>query len=233
MATTEEGSYRWAWGELVTELDERLKLYKGKEADLTAEARGWLHCLQFMRRKTKVLMRKLNRLEGAGRTLGSAADEMWAQLRDDGKTHCACCGRLMQVYRRSIHHEMAYFLIWLVYQYEAGKEWVHISAFPRSRSGDYAKLMYWNLIEPKPKEDDPEKRESGWWRPTREGIAFAHSHAAVPKHALVFDNEVQRLAGGHIFIREALGKHFVYEEVVQEVRHAVKWPETANSEKIR
>jgi hypothetical protein len=77
--------------------------------------------------------------------------------------------------------------------------------------------MYWDLIEPRPKEDDPKKRDSGWWRPTEDGVRFAHSHLAVPKYALVFDGEVQEYAGGGVFIRDALGTRFDYEEVKRKV----------------
>jgi hypothetical protein len=165
-----------------------------------------------MRRKAKVLERRMRR-EGATVALGAVVEERWAALKDDGETSCPCCGRHMQVYNRNIYRGMAIFLIWLVHQYESGHEWVHISKFPRSRSGDYAKLMYWNLIEPRPKEDDHEKRDSGYWRPTEDGIRFAHCHLAVPKYALVFDGEVQGFAGGGVFIRDTLGTRFDYDEI--------------------
>lgn len=223
MTDRDEQGYKWAWNALVEELDGRIACYADQEAGLHPEARGWLGCLQHMRRKTKALARRMKR-ESTKLPFGEITERMWNALHEDGETHCPCCGRYMKVYRRSIHHEMAYFLIWLVHHYEAGAEWSHISSFPRSRSGDYAKLMFWNLIEPKPHEDDSQKRSSGWWRPTKDGIAFAHSRAAVPRHALVFDNELQRLTGGHIFIREALGKHFVYEEVLQSVQDTFRGP---------
>lgn len=214
-----EESYRWAWQTLVEELDGRLARYEGKEVGLRPEARGWLECLRYMRRKAKALARRMGRMAPVALSWQIDRQAMWLQLKQGGETTCPCCGRYMKVYNRRIHHEMARFLVWLVHRsYKQKGGWVHVRNFPHSRSGDYAKLMYWDLIEPKPHAESPTSRESGYWRPTEDGVRFARGLLAVPTYAQVFDNEVQGHAGPPVFIRHALGTRFDYDELVQ------KWP---------
>lgn len=213
---TERG-YRWAWEQLEADFNKKIEDYENHERDLSPQARGWLTGMRFMRRQMRQLQRKMNR-EGARQEWGEAVDEMWRTLRDEGETHCVACDRYMKVYPRKILPDMARFLLWLVHRHQQSGQWSHVREYSDTRSGDYAKLLYWDLIEPRYSDDGSGRRQSGYWRPTEDGVRFALGHLAVARHALVFDNAVEGYAGGAVFIREALGTRFDYDELMQ------KWP---------
>jgi hypothetical protein len=54
-----------------------------------------------------------------------------------------------------------------------------------------------------------------YWRPTDKGRAFAYDKATVPRHAMIFNGEVVGFSEKRIGIRDALGKQFSYEELMQ------------------
>lgn len=148
-------------------------------------------------------------------TLEEAKQHILAN-RDKG-TNCPCCGRPCKVYRRTIFGAMARFLIWLVKAYEQRDRmtaFIDILEGPTQRSGDYAKLTYWGLIEPM---ETRKGKVTRYWRPTDKGRAFAYDKATVPKHALVYNNEVIGFSEERISIRDALGKQFEYTELMKGV----------------
>ena len=69
---------------------------------------------------------------------------------------------------------------------KSGKDnpWLHVEMDFRDVSipsrGDYAKLRYWDLIEPKPGTSDRGGRTNGFWRLTNKGRAFVNGEIAVP-----------------------------------------------------
>ena len=146
-------------------------------------------------------------------TLEEAKQHVLAQ-RDQGVT-CPCCDQYCKVYRRTIYAGMARFLIWLVKAFERRdrmQAYIDILQGPPQRGGDFAKLAYWELIEPM---ETKKGKVTRYWRPTDKGRAFAYDKATVPKHAMVFNGEVVGFSEKRFGIRDALGKNFNYEELMQ------------------
>jgi hypothetical protein len=70
---------------------------------------------------------------------------------------------------------MALFLIWAVRSYEHDTRWIHVRDFPYCRGGgDYGKLVYWGLIEPKYNIKLRYKTVKGLWSSTFKGRQFVH-----------------------------------------------------------
>jgi len=135
-------------------------------------------------------------------------------------TTCPCCGKRVKSYRRPFNHQMARFMILLVWTFERTGKWIHVSSEPwfNFKGGDYAKVKYWGLAEHKPNTDDPDKKESGMWRPTELGIKFAHKLESVPRYAHVnWMKKVERFSGLPIFVDKALQNKFNYTELMAQV----------------
>lgn len=146
-------------------------------------------------------------VEGASRWLKDAAYRK-------GGAKCPCCGRHVQVYKRSFTIDMACFLILLVKEYgkivSRGWEWVDVKQF-NVRGGDYAKVLHWGLAVLKENDFDPSRKNVGMWKPTHEGIRFVQDKLQIPSHKFLYLNEVVGQSNKLIGIRDALGTHFDYE----------------------
>lgn len=133
---------------------------------------------------------------------------------DTKGTHCPCCKNFVKSYRRPLNHDMARFVIMLVRVFERTGDWVDITSF-NFRGGDYAKAEFWGLVEHKPNTDDPEKKESGMWKPTKLGQKVAYKLESIPKYAhLNWNGEFEGHSGPNIFIDQALKKKFNYAELM-------------------
>lgn len=132
---------------------------------------------------------------------------------------CPCCGRLAKVYKRKLHTEMALFLIGLVKKYKENRDWVNIrDVIPggdksSKASSDGAYLVHWRLIEAQPKPQGGKKQ--GFYRPTERGIQFAEKKIRVPSHVALFDNKVVGWNDKLVYIDEALGDKFDYQELMR------------------
>ena len=81
-------------------------------------------------------------------------------------------------------------------------------------SGEAPSLLpFWGLIQCRPN-DEPTKKHSGVWRPTKLGYDFSRDRVTVPRTAVVHNNVLDRLEGDQIGIRQCLGKKFSYEELM-------------------
>jgi hypothetical protein len=146
-------------------------------------------------------------LEGAERWMRKAAYRT-------GGTHCPCCGRHVQVYKRKLTRDMARFVVLLLKEYrKIPGTWVDVRLFP-VRGGDYAKVAHWGLAILKENESDPEKKNSGLWKPTQLGVRFAVGAEKVPSHVHLYLNEVVGYSHRLIDVREALGSGFRYDELM-------------------
>lgn len=126
---------------------------------------------------------------------------------------CPHCGHTSRTYRRPITSSMARWLIALVRRYEKEPRWYSVgepwSLLIGSGTGDTAKLLYWGLIK-SAQNDNPKKRTSGLWQPTREGFAFVYNALRVPSHALIRDGNLIGLVGHEVSIAVCLGNKFDY-----------------------
>jgi len=152
-------------------------------------------------------------------TVQAARDKTMVKAENDKTgTSCPCCGQLCKVYKRTLNAPLARFLIWIVRAYEHDPRWIHLRQFPmiqnRRGGGDYGKLVHWELLKQKPNDDDPDKRTSGEWRPTPQGIEFVHLRLSVPDAVFLYDNVLQGFSDQKTAITTALGKEFSYSELM-------------------
>lgn len=149
------------------------------------------------------------------KTLEEAKQYLRERFEEGAK--CPCCTQLVKAYKRKLYSTMAGHLINLYWKHEndPSKDYFHISEFCPKHPGDFAKFLYWGLVEEKSKdEEDKTKRTSGFWALTLEGRLFVENQAKVPSHVKIYDGKKLGFAGKMIGIQEALGKDFNYEELM-------------------
>lgn len=133
--------------------------------------------------------------------------------------HCPLCGKYAKVYRRKLNSGMASRLIKLYNATDifANTDYLHISDFlgKGMHPTDFSKLKFWGLIESMPN-DDPSKRSSGYWRITYDGMLFVQGNKRVKSHSVAYNDEFICLDGNEVDIRDCLGKHFDYAELMGE-----------------
>lgn len=151
-------------------------------------------------------------------TVAQARDELDnAMLESSKPVQCPVCAQSAKIYKRSIYARMALALVEMDMRDE---EWVHAPTLGADLGyvngelgGAIAKLKHWNLIE-----EASGKREdggrAGYWRVTDLGHEFAQNRRPVKKYTLVYNNVVLGFDGPDIFVTEALGEQFSYDELM-------------------
>lgn len=133
-------------------------------------------------------------------------------------TACPCCGRLVKIYFRPLHSEMAAFLCRLVALSGSNLLWYHIrDILPGGRttqkaSSDGAYLVHWGLVATRAPAKG--RASAGLYRPTRAGVAFAKGASVVPSHVYLFNNKVVTFSSYTVDIYEALGSEFDYDALM-------------------
>ena len=141
-------------------------------------------------------------------TVAEAIEE-YSKAIEDGPTHCPCCDRIGQVYRRKVSHGMVVALVAFYNASGPSREWVHygptITKFRGAVPGiaDYSKLKWWGLIEPKEAlafekqavRAAEDKSSSGLWRITPAGQQFVCGYIAIPEYCHVWDDRPRRFSG--------------------------------------
>ena len=153
-------------------------------------------------------------------TLAQARKDFMDRLQAGDSGVCPCCSRYGQIYKRKLNSGMARALIKLYLLAGKGEEWVsytkvHDGSVKDSPKRDFTILRYWGLIEPQPKDArDLVRKTSGFWRITERGRDFVLERVAVPRHMLVYNDEVLEPSKENTGIRAALGNHFNYTELM-------------------
>lgn len=139
---------------------------------------------------------------------------------------CPTCGRHAQVYRRSIHANVAMQLIEL-YRLGGEHEFIHIKKISESigrrmgrayfhNGGEFSITKHWGLtISSEKAKEDHLRRMSGMWKLTEDGVLFVTNHALIRKFAHTFDNALLMRDGDFINIIDALGVKFDYHKLMQ------------------
>ena len=138
---------------------------------------------------------------------------------------CPCCTQNVKLYRRKITSTMAAFLIEFYCAGAYGDRWMTVNdrKWKYMRDGMYAKLRYWGLVEPHPKNPisgRPTKKSGGSWRVTPLGCEFVHGNVTVQKFVRVFDHrrlkieQYERLDRIPITIKDALTDRFNYTDLM-------------------
>jgi hypothetical protein len=143
-------------------------------------------------------------------------EEFMKKLREGETADCPYCGRHSQIYKRKIHKTIAVILIKL---YRAGgdKDFLHFTDFAILRAGgEFALAKHWGLILGATHEPE-EKKTSGKWMLTKEGVDFVMNRTSIKKYALVFDDRCIDLYGEDVTIKDCLGETFNYSELMHGV----------------
>jgi len=151
--------------------------------------------------------------------LGEA--RQWLRDRVEEGAPCPCCKQFAKLYKRKIYSAMARMLITLYrLQCRSTERWHHVSDIGLKAGclyigGDFAKLIYWGLIEQRPKEeDDGDKRTSGYWRITADGIDFVLCKTTAMEYVRIYNGEQFDMYGREVDIEHCLGKKFKYSELM-------------------
>lgn len=149
-----------------------------------------------------------------------ATEELQKELNNKGHSICRCCGRVVRIYKRKLHAEMAIFLIKLVKKFEkepryyTTNELLKDARHLRAGGTDGGFLVHWGLIGKAPINNRAGAPASSYI-PTKQGIEFAHNRIKVPHAVWLLDKKVVRKSDDVIGIESALGTKFQYSELMQ------------------
>jgi len=130
---------------------------------------------------------------------------------------CPCCKQLVKIYHRPFNAQMARGLIWLVREFMKTRTWIHVPSEAPGwlvQSRELPKVRYWDLAKSR-ENDDPEKRTSGYWKPTRRGASLVLRGDKIPKIVKIYNNKVLGFTGDLIDIQQALKEKFNYETLME------------------
>lgn len=148
---------------------------------------------------------------------GSVRDRFFWSVNAGKQVVCPCCDGLGQRYKRSIGSTMAALLIRTYHATRAG-DWIHIQSKTDARGGDYAKLRYWGLVEPRG-DEQADGNWSGYWRITELGCRFVERRIRVYKYIYLYQGVYRGYdpdPRATISIDQALGKQFRYDVLMAE-----------------
>jgi hypothetical protein len=98
--------------------------------------------------------------------------------------------------------------------------WIHVNDVVKKtgcaeyKSGDWAKLKHWGLIEEKAKE--PDEKNAGFWRITPLGCQFVEKQVYIKSHVLLYNGQFCGFTGDYIDIEHCLGKKISYTKLLKE-----------------
>ena len=147
-------------------------------------------------------------------TLEEAKEQMIANAEDGAP--CPCCGRLVKLYKRKLHSEMAAFLCRLVGRWLVDPKYYstrELCPATSKSSTDGSYLVHWGLVEKEPAQNSSGGK-AGMYRPTAEGVAFAQRKTSVLSHIHMLCGDVIGFGPKRITIDQALGDKFDYYELM-------------------
>ena len=99
-----------------------------------------------------------------------------------------------------------------------GTDWGHLpSTATLSRlGGEFARLRYWGLVE-EATTPRPDGGRAGWWRITDRGRQFILNRITAPTYCKVYNGHVQGFEGPWVSVKQALGKKFDYNDLMNGV----------------
>lgn len=131
---------------------------------------------------------------------------------------CPCCGRLVKLYRRKLHAEMALFLIKL---YHACKQWpgkaFHTKNLIKSdtkASTDGSYLVRWGLVERGDSENSAGGK-AGTYHITQRGKDFVLGRIRAPKYVHILCGDTMGFSAELVTIQDCLGSKFNYQELLE------------------
>ncbi len=129
---------------------------------------------------------------------------------------CDYCGSFVKRYRRSFNANMAICLI-LLYRFNING-FIKVEDFliknGMKRCGDFSYLVHYRLLEKQQGKRTDGSSRNGYYRITSLGLMFVEGKVKVPAKFFILHNTLQGFDGGDIDIRQALGKKFSFDELM-------------------
>ena|SRR5210317_855841 len=133
---------------------------------------------------------------------------------------CPCCQQNVKLYKRPLGSAQAAALIVTWKLHKKGKIWVHVQddiivGAKINIKGDFAKCRFWGLIRSLENED-PTKKDSGWWQLTQKGIDFVKNQKRVYSHIYTYNQTFYGFEKSKtISILDALKNKFDYSKLIE------------------
>lgn len=166
------------------------------------------------------------RFRGDPTTTTLADASLWMQealATNKSGVICPCCDRYGKIYSRLLSSSMAYALILIYKAFRTRTDWLHVPEYltemavtgATTRGGDYAKLVFWGLLEPKTDEVRADgSPRTGFFKITDRGRQFVDGKLRVVNHAVTYGGRLIRFEGPEIDIYAALKNRFNYAELM-------------------
>jgi predicted transcriptional regulator len=143
-------------------------------------------------------------------------------LRKNYSKGCKCpaCGQNVKLYKRKLNSGMALFLIGLYRLSEKTNKETHKNQDVmkemnlNTTSLDYSVLKHFKLIKEDVSEET-EKKNSGYWKLTKQGVDFVLNNIQVPQKVHLYNNKVVGYSKEQTKIGQALGSKFNYRELIK------------------
>jgi hypothetical protein len=145
-----------------------------------------------------------------------AQKTMVANSFSKGGTYCLACGRKSIAYTRTLHAEMAYFLVRLADRYLRTRKWCDIKDLipggnKKSKSStDGSYLVHWGFIKRL-------RGKVGKYKPTREGIHFAAGDTDALRSLYLYQNNIVGCSEERTDVHNALGDKFNLEKIFRRI----------------
>jgi hypothetical protein len=152
--------------------------------------------------------------DGFADSLAAARIETFKAASSKEGIFCPCCDQKVKIWRRRIYKSMAKDLCGLFKLSRDNNDYHHIYSFSNHKSGDFAKLRYWGLIQEQINADT-NKRSSGFWRITNAGRLYALNKLAVPRYWFIYNREALFCSEEKTKIIESFAHNFDYQEIMQ------------------
>ena len=139
-----------------------------------------------------------------------------------GGARCPCCDQWTQIYKTPIHSGMGKVLALICSAYTRGlldrEDYLHVEHYTAELKipirGYHGKLRFWNLVEAKANEN-PKKKDSGYWRPTPLAFDFVAGRVSVPRYAFLFNNACLHMSEEQTTIHDVMRTPFDYSAMVR------------------
>lgn len=145
--------------------------------------------------------------------------------RAEEGVRCPCCNRLVKVYRRKLHSEMALFLCLLVKRWRQVPRYFSTSELvpgTNKSTTDGAYLVHWGLVEREPAKNTAGGR-AGMYRPTPKGVEFAEGRLTVPSHIHTLCGDLIGFSEEQVSIEHCLGSRFDYDELMGTLKDILEY----------
>ena len=143
------------------------------------------------------------------------AKEYINEHKDKG-VKCPCCTQMYKVWRKRPISTAVASMCKLFQMQQTTDKYFHLDDFsvlPKDRN--FSQLINWDLVEPM-RNNDKDKRASGYWRLTTTGRGFVAGAFRIQKYVFTLNNKVVGYSEEKATVEECLGKKFSYAELMND-----------------